>query len=263
MLVAIKARWDRLRASQTAKLLVLEFLVVLAGVLAAQMLQGWLSDRAERNRAETQVRGIASALHNAAELAVIRQRMAVCMRDRIERVRDALASETIDQSRLEWVRVPEQNILDDPGIDIARELIVKVYGPDLLVRFNLIDFAWDYLYIGQNDELAAWQELALLHPANGPVDPALRARLKGALADAQRANRMMFEVSGMMRTQSTAMGTPIHENTIENFAGSPKLCASMAGYTLEEHAAAFEEGTLPDGTEIHPRVLMAEAPSAP
>ena len=263
MITALKARFKQIYRQDTARLLFFEFVVVLAGVLVAQLLQGWFEDRQERSRAQSQISGIATSLHNSAELALIRRRMNICMRDRIERVRDALAQPTPDQSDLAWVRVPEQNVMDDPGIDAARPLITKVYGPDQMVQFNLIEFAFDTLYAGQNDELAAWQTLALLHPANGRVDPALRPQLQLALADAQRANRLMFEVSGIMRRQSGALQTPIHDNTIASFAQSPKLCAGVVAFTDEQHDTALEQGKLPDGTPIHPRVLQQQQPSYP
>ena len=255
MLLVMKNAWGKLHGSQTVKLLVLEFFVVLAGVLAAQVLQGWFADREERARARIMASGIGAALHNSAELALIRQRMSVCMRDRIELVRDALAAPAIDQSQLDWVRVPEQNILDDPGFDSARPLLTKVFGPEPMMHFNIVAFAFDNLYAAQDDELAAWQRLALLNPANGPVDERLRAELKLALAEAQRANRLMSEVAGIMRGQTEQLGTPVHDRTMKSFASSPKLCASMVGYTPAQHAGALKRGALPDGTPIHPRVL--------
>ena len=255
MIAAIKSRWSRLTGSQTARLLFLEFIVVLAGVLVAQLLSGWFAEREERARAQNQIEGIATALHNSAELAVMRQRMDLCMIDRIERLRDALASPDIDQSALDWVRVPEQNILDDPGIAAARPLITKAYGPESMIPFNLIEFAQRNLYEGQDAELTAWEELSLLHPDNGPVADGLRGDLQLALAEARRANRLMAEVSGLMRNYTGQMGTPVHDHTIENFAKSPKLCANMVAYSDDQHAAARERGELPDGTTVHPRAL--------
>ena len=255
MLLLFKRGWRRLRTSQTLKVLTLEFIVVLAGVLCAQMLQGWFADREERNRAEVAVRGIGVALHNSAELAQMRLAMNLCMRDRIERVRDALASTPIDQSALDWVRVPEQNILDDPGIAASRPLITKVYGPEAMASFSLIEFAFDNLYVGQNDELAAWSTLALLNPQNGPISPELRGELQSALAQAQRANRLMAEVSGLMDNYTASMNTPRHEATIASFGKSYKLCAGMVGFSNEDHQAAAARGELPDGTALHPRVV--------
>ncbi len=255
MLAALKSRLSRLTRSQTLKILIAEFIVVLAGVLVAQLLQGWLGDRAERARAETEVRGIAASLHNSAELAVIRQRMAVCMLDKLERVNDALSQDRIDQSGLEWVRVPEQNIMDDPGIAAARPLITKIYGADQMMRFSLIEFAFDKLYEGQDRELAAWDRLAILNPDNGPMPETLRGELRLALADARQANRLMSEVSSIMRAQSEALGTPVHDNTLKNFAASPKLCADMVSFSDEEHSAALQEGELPDGSPVHPRAM--------
>ena len=228
--------------SQTIRLLFLEFIVVLAGVLAAQLLQGWLADRAERDRARTQVQGIAMSLHNSAELALIRQRMTVCMMDRLERITEVLAQDEIDQSALGWVRVPEQNIMDDPGIEAARPLITKVFGPEIMMNFSLIEFAFDKLYEGQDIELAAWDRLSILNPDNGRVGEGARGELQLALADARMANRQMLEVSGLMRQQAENLGTPFHENTINSFATSPKLCANMVAYSDDEHSEALERG---------------------
>ncbi|MWV27321.1 hypothetical protein [Aurantiacibacter rhizosphaerae] len=253
--MTIKSAFRRLSKSHTAKLLVLEFIVVLSGVLAAQLLQGWFAEREERARAQNQIEGIATALHNSAELAVMRQRMNLCMIDRIETLRDALAAPQIDQDSLTWVRVPEQNLLDDPGIEAARPLITKAFGPETMIPFNLVEFVYENMYIAQDAELAAWSKLSLLNPENGPVGPDLRGEMQLALAEARKSNRLMIEVSGMMRNYSRQLGTPVHEHTIEGFATSPKLCAAMVAYSDDEHAAAAERGELPDGTQVHPRAL--------
>ncbi len=255
MLTALKSQIGRMAVMQTAKLLFLEFLVVVMGVLVAQLLQEWFADREERARAKIQVEGIAGALHNSAELAVMRQRMGPCILDGLERVGEVLAQDRIDQSGLGWVRVPEQNIMDDPGIDAARPLITKVFGPEQMMHFSLIEFAFDKLYEGQDKELAAWDRLSLLNPANGPVSDSVRGDLQLALADARQANRLMWEVSGIMRAQSKGLGTPVHEQTIKSFSGSPKLCAKMVAFTPEQHAEALKRGQLPDGKPIHPKAL--------
>lgn len=255
MLPALKSRMRRLAVIQTTKLLFLEFVVVVMGVLVAQLLQEWFADREERARANTQVQGIAASLHNSAELALIRQRMGPCMLDRLERIGEALAQDNIDQSSLGWVRVPEQNIMDNPGISAARPLITKVFGAEPMMNFSLIEFAFDKLYEGQDKELAAWDRLAVLNPANGTVRESMRADLQLALADARQANRLMWEVSGIMRKQSEALGTPVHQNTIKGFAGSPKLCANMAGFSQKQHADSLKQGKLPDGMAIHPKAL--------
>ena len=256
MLTALKSQMNRLASMHTAKMLFLEFIVVVMGVLVAQLLQEWFADREEHARAQIQVEGIARALHNSAELAVMRQRMGPCMLDGLERVGEALAQDRIDQSALGWVRVPEQNIMDNPGIDAARPLVTKVFGPEKMMHFSLIEFAFDKLYEGQDKELAAWDRLSLLNPANGPVREGARGDLQLALADARQANRLMWEVSGIMRAQSKGLGTPVHEQTIQSFASSPKLCANMVAYTQEQHAEALKRGELPDGKAIHPQALQ-------
>ncbi|HLL58322.1 MAG TPA: hypothetical protein VK391_00330, partial [Allosphingosinicella sp.] len=115
MLLLLKSRFIRLARSQTLRLLLLEFAVVLAGVLAAQVLQDWFAARAERARAGEQRAGVVAALHNSAELGDIRVRMYVCMRDRIERARDLLSGPNGSGAFAASLAVPEQMILDDAG----------------------------------------------------------------------------------------------------------------------------------------------------
>ena len=262
MLVAIKSAWHRLSTSQTAKLLVLEFIVVLSGVLAAQVLQGWFAEREERNRAEARLAGITDALHNSAELAIIRRRVNICMLDAIERVRDVLADPGADRSGLDWIESPEQMVLDETGIDSARPLISRHYDPNVMRVLSSAQFMNEYMRTGQDEELEAWSQLKLLRPENGPISDVTRAGLLQALADAERSNRLLYEVSGVMGARAQQIGTPIHDDTIYNQMGrSPKLCMDQIGYSDEEHAAAASRGELPDGTALHPRIVSRLAGS--
>ncbi|MFA9201624.1 MAG: hypothetical protein ACEQR8_10675 [Cypionkella sp.] len=256
------APFKRLRRMRAARLLLLEFVVVLAGVLAAQLLQDWFANRAERARAGEARTGIVNALHNTAELADIRMRMNLCMLDRIERARDVLAGRGGQDAFLLELRVPEQQILDDPGFEAARPLLAKHFGPRDAMIFSSIQYLQDQMNAAQDTELAAWQRLALLRPDNGPLDPALRAELQLALADAARANRLLAEAGSVVFGHAEELKVPRHARTLELFAQSPKLCAAMVGYPRDRHGEAAKAGRLPDGNPLHPRLqtLLAPAP---
>lgn len=257
MLLLLKSRFIRLARSQTARLLLLEFTVVLAGVLAAQVLQDWFAGRAERARAREQRAGVVAALHNSAELGDIRGRMYVCMLDRIERARDALSQPKGSNSFAATLTVPEQMILDDAGWESARPLLTKYFGTNDAMVFSSIQFLIDQMDAAQDTELAAWQRLTLLRPKNGPLTPGLTAELQIALADAERANRLLYEAGGVVHTRSRALKVPIHTATLADFSKSGKLCAAMVAYPSERHAAAAANGTLADGTALHPRLIAA------
>jgi hypothetical protein len=255
MIIALKSAWHRLSGSQTVKLLILEFIVVLSGVLLAQVLQAWLVERSERQTAKAQLEGVVAAMHNSAELAIIRPRINMCMRDAIERVRDILADSAADRSDLDWLEVPEQMVLDETGIDSARPLLRRHYENDVIVTLSSAEFMNAYMRSGQDDELKAWSTLKLLRPENGPIDDEVRGQLLIALGEAERANRLLNEVSGVMYTRAQQMQIPTHQPTIDAIAASPKLCMNMAGFDGKVHGAALTRGELPDGRPLHPRVL--------
>lgn len=257
MLPVYKSRFDRLTSSKTVRLLLLEFTVVLAGVLAAQLLQDVFAGRAERARAAEQRAGVIAALHNSAELGDIRVRMYACMLDRIERVRDVLGGPNGDQAFAASLTVPEQMILDDAGWESARPLLTKYFGTVDAMKFSSVQYLIHQMDAAQDTELAAWQRLTLLRPENGPVTPGLRAELQVALADAARANRLLKEAGGVVYARGRDLNVPMHANTLAGFSGSGKLCAAMVAYPAERHAAAAAKGQLADGTPLHPRLQAA------
>lgn len=262
VLLLLKSRFIRLARSQTVRLLLLEFTVVLAGVLAAQVLQDWFAGRAERARAAEQRAGVVAALHNSAELGDIRVRMYVCMRDRIERARDLLSGPNGSDAFAAALTVPEQMILDDAGWESARPLLTKYFGTNDAMVFSAIQFLNDQMDVAQDTEFAAWQRLTLLRPENGPVTPGLRAQLQVALADAQRANRLLYEAGQVVYRRSRELEIPTHAATLTAFSKSGKLCAAMIAYPPERHTAAAAKGRLADGTPLHPR-LRATAQTRP
>ena len=156
VLLLLKSRLVRFAQSPTTRLLLLEFAVVLAGVLAAQLLQDWFAGRAERARATEQRAGVVAAFHNSAELGDIRMRMYVCMLDRIERARDALGGAGGSDAFAADLTVPEQMILDDAGWESARPLLTKYFGTNDAMIFSLMQFLIDQMDAAQDIELAAW-----------------------------------------------------------------------------------------------------------
>jgi hypothetical protein len=260
VLLLLKSRFIRLARSQTARLLLLEFAVVLAGVLAAQVLQDWFQGRAERARAAEQRAGVVAALHNSVELGDIRVRTYVCMRDRVERVRDVLSGQNGSDSFADELTVPEQMILDDAGWESARPLLTRYFGTKETMVFSSIQFLIDQMDAAQDTELAAWQRLTLVRRENGPLTPGLRGELQVALADAQRANRVLYEAGQVVYTRGRELKVPTHDATLAAFSRSGKLCAAMVAHPPERHAAAAAKGRLADGTPLHPRLRAMMQP---
>lgn len=254
MLFVFKSHVLNITRSKTTRLLLLEFTVVLAGVLAAQVLQDWFAGRAERARATEQRAGVVAALHNSAELGDIRVRMYACMRDRIERARDLLSGPNGSEAFAATLTVPEQMILDDSGWESARAMLTKYFGTDDAMMFSSIQYLINQMDAAQDTELAAWQRLTLLRRENGPVSPRLRAELQIALADAARTNRLLYEAGQAVYARSRALKVPTHARTLAGFSTSDKLCANMVTYPANQHAAAAAKGQLADGTPLHPRL---------
>lgn len=79
-------RWRGRRARALAWLFLFEFAVVLLGVLAAQLTQGWFAVRADRARAQEAVAMLHREAEQFARLAEFRLRTHECEKARIERL---------------------------------------------------------------------------------------------------------------------------------------------------------------------------------
>ena len=86
MFRAVREWWDIGRWRRPARLFAFEFVVVMAGVLAAQALQSWGAERSDRARGATQVAAARQNLQSLGATIGFWTRHGPCLREHVRRV---------------------------------------------------------------------------------------------------------------------------------------------------------------------------------
>ncbi len=249
-LAGLKAKSQGLVRMKLWRILLFEFVVVLAGVLAAQFLANWYQERKDRERAAEVRKQLVESMHDAREVGEMRALMAVCLRDRLIDVRyfgekDAPANHPVTFQPLPTIG------LGSIGLDAeSRQIIRKYYGIGDLMGLQQIETATiraNALILAEDE---AWTTLTLLAKKkdNPKYEVPVEARI--ALAKASRVQSQMYAQFGSLVSRTMAIAAPSHDGTISNLAEENGACASMLRYSLLDHAAAYKKGQLPDGTPI-------------
>jgi hypothetical protein len=205
MFHAVRQWWDSGRGRSTARLFGFEFLVVMAGVLAAQALADWHSHRLSlaamedaREKADRDV-----AFHYA--VAVGWKRAVPCLDQRMSLLMQQLATEKpIDPELLKRPAMEGGN-LQLPS-ENQRLLIAERYGPDR---------AQDYWAASQNvtklsnnvtDIIRGWSGFAMVDPANGPISAEDRHDARLAASSVKEGLRGLDITAGNIIGRAEALG---------------------------------------------------------
>lgn len=168
MFRAVRSWWAGASAKVTLRLFLFELIVVIAGVLIAQALAGWASDRAaqrdmrdSKSLADTQISRMAAT-------ALAYQKTIPCMNDRIVQVMRAASGEgEVDPKWLErplmwqftYTPLSEESLLQ----------LGKQSGEDVADRYlRFVDYssrARELNYALSND----WQALKIIDPGTGAI----------------------------------------------------------------------------------------------
>ncbi len=254
-LAGIKAKSQGLIRMKMWRLLVFEFVVVLAGVLAAQFLANWFEERKESARAAEVRKQLVESMHDARELGEMRALMTVCLRDRLFDIR-YYGEKDAPKNHPVTFTPPPAIALGSIGLDAeSRQIIRKHYGIGDLMALQAVETAGiraNALILAEDE---AWTTLILLNKKkdNPKYEVPVEARI--ALAKASRAQGQIYDQFGALVSRTIAMGAPSHSDTILAKSQEGGACANMIRYSLLDHAAAYKKGELPDGTPINEQML--------
>jgi len=205
MFNAVRQWWDSGRGKMTARLFGFEFLVVMAGVLAAQGLADWYAHRLDlaameeaRAKADRDV-----AFHYA--VAIGWKRAVPCLNERMSLLMQRLASDgPIDPELLRRPAMEGGN-LQIPS-QSQRQLLAERYGDDR---------AQDYWAASQNvsklannvtDVIRGWSGFAMVDPANGPISASDRHDARLAASSVKAALRGLDITASNIMGRAQALG---------------------------------------------------------
>ena len=181
MFQAVREWWGGGRWRRPARLFAFEFVVVMAGVLAAQALQSWGAERSDRQRGLLQVAG---AQRNARSLGATISFWTLygpCLRDHVRRIAVAAGSGgTLTQQQIGRPALPSVPLTQWTE-DGRQHALLAIGEPELagLVMLNVIATTTSDVQAEIGRE---WATLRLIDPALGQALPDDRSRVRQAAA---------------------------------------------------------------------------------
>ena len=171
-----------MRERRTLGLFVLEFFVVVLGVLAAQGLQEWAKQREQQRHVDRELERLSTSYADTVRMADVWRSALPCLRTRIELLMRAGATGTPVNSEL--IRRPRLISVGYPETDAAT--VAQIHA--MLGRepaTALLDAQTRAVHMDENMRAMAtrWEKFRLLDPTYGPVSPADRSIAREAGAD--------------------------------------------------------------------------------
>lgn len=192
MFHAMRAWWMDGRGKLTARLFVFEFIVVMAGVLAAQALQNWVSQRGALARMEeSRERTLRESSDNLAYALAWRAGVP-CVDSRLREIMRRASDSTVPSALIQRPRFP--SFIQTPVDDQSELLLRQRHGDRSADMLNVLrsDFG------AANDRttaiVEAWGRLSLVDTALGAVSPADRTAVRTAAADIRASLRSLDNV---------------------------------------------------------------------
>ena len=212
MFHAVRQWWWAGRGKATARLFLFEFLVVVAGVLAAQGLANWVADRAEQRAVNEEDKRVRYEIGRARQVARIWFAATPCLSDRVESVaRTASTSASVDPGELKVPRFIGYTV-EPFSPDMNREFHDR-FGNDRVDNYAVVTAGSATLVESYRDVRRGWDRFALLDPALGSSSGADRATVRD-VAVQLRSQLELIRASAQM-IESTAASLQIPPLTSE------------------------------------------------
>lgn len=207
MFRTVRHWWGSGRGKVTARLFAFEFVVVVAGVLTAQALANWASDRAEARAVGEEDKRIQYEIGRASQTAQLWQAAVPCLTARVEDVaRKAATGAPVESAELKVPRFIGYTVEPFPP-DMNRELHDRL-GNDRVDNYAVVATATDSLVSSYRDVRRQWDSFALLDPALGPPSAADRTAVRNAAIQVRSQLDLIRASTGMIRTTAGRLGIP-------------------------------------------------------
>jgi len=202
MFRAVRNWWSGGRGKVTARLFVFEFVVVVAGVLTAQALANWVTDRAEQRAVSEEDKRVRYEIGRARQVARIWSAATPCLIGRVESVaRQASTNVRIDADEL---RVPRfiGYTVEPFSADMNREFHDRL-GNERVDNYAVVSTASDALVTSYREVRSGWDRFALLDPTLGSPSAADRTTVRD-IAVQLRSKLNLINASAEMIEQTSA-----------------------------------------------------------
>lgn len=227
MFHAVRQWWDEGRGKATSRLFLFEFLVVVAGVLTAQALAGWVGNRAEDRAVREENDRIRYEIGRARQNARVWMAATPCLEDRVNQVIRKASSE----GRLspEELSTPQfiGYIVGGLSPDVDRAFRSR-YSPSTVDTYAGISSSTVMLVDIYRAVRLDWDRFALLDPTLGPSSGADRATVRDVGVQIRSKLRRLTTQAEAIEQGAARLGIEPRISDAEFGAASPiSSCAEM------------------------------------
>ena len=221
MFQTVRHWWGSGRGKITARLFLFELLVVVIGVLIAQMLAGYVQRQADLATMETEHSRIRYELKSAHSIFQTWRAGIPCLD---QRMMEVMTGKAFAPNAMRRPALPGPD-LAPPSTEVL-DLIAKRYGTE--EKNRLIWIATNIAQVSAADQLivSSWGRLMLVDPVNGPVTAADHAEARLAAADIKAQLRRIDVLSSDMIAILPKMGV-VAGNQYEPDYGPARSCAAI------------------------------------
>ena len=227
MFQAVRRWWRSGRRKNATRLFLFEFLVVVVGVLTAQGLADWVSERSEARAVRAENARIRYEIGRARQNARVWIAATPCLEERVDQViRKAASTGRLSPEELNLPRFIGYTVgLVSPDIDRAFRSsysvrMVDTYGGISSSSVSLVD---TYRDVRQD-----WDRFALLDPALGPSSAADRATVRDiGVQIRSKLRRLRAQAEDIDRTAGRLGIDPLTSDAEVGTAAPVKNCAEI------------------------------------
>lgn len=205
MFRTVRHWWSEGSGRHTARLFAFEFLVVVAGVLTAQALANWVSDRAEQRAVSEEDKRVRYEIGRARQVARIWLAATPCLVARVERIaRHASTADPIDPGQLQ---VPQfiGYTVEPFSPDMNREFHDR-FGNQRVDNYAVVITATSGLVDAYRSVRRGWDRFALLDPSLGATSTADRATVRDVAVQVRSQLGQIRAAAAMIESTASGLG---------------------------------------------------------
>jgi hypothetical protein len=218
------------RLQRTARLFLFEFVVVLLGVLAAQMLQNWAANREARHEARLAVEQTRRDIAGLAAITGFWERSAPCLIDHVTNIaRIAAAGGTLSSQQIGRPALPTPDAA--PWSDATRSAVEQNVGVAAVQDHDVNAVAPADIIRGYNREIASeWAVFGLLDPAFGQPSSLDRANVRLAAARVRTLLKMQQYKVREMKRVTDRLGISEDRNAASDYREVGDRCGLLKNW---------------------------------
>lgn len=241
MFLFLKSKWSETGLRKWIWLFGFEFLVVLSGVLIAQMLQERFEQQRDKARFQTTLNVLNEQLRDAGTSLIIRSLQTECVQSNIAEIRGAIRSNSEDVSRLIFDDPPQPPaIISVWSSETAREAR-RYLSPDEVKSYDWISNLSDYVMSTRLEENKWWSQIKMAGDRLGNLTEDERSAVILATYNLEQAYATWEDAAPTIAYVMKQFEIEPELEIIKNMHDGKKVCAAEVRKQLPEFRKLVEQ----------------------